>query len=167
MQKLKDYIINKIFYISKQPVLFGDLLKANALFNEGMLVDPAKLNYRFRYGLLYGFYSVICVLILLFMIALVHEILREIDFHFSVICTALFTAFVFLGFDAFKIWARREVSLKQIKKAWTLHFPYFPYEKYSKIIEQIYHQAHQDEIPRGKLEKYIFDKLVEYAQKQQ
>lgn len=165
MQKLKDYMIDKIFFISKQPVLFGDLLKANALFNEGMLVDPAKLNYRFRYGSLYGLYSVICVLILLLVIALLHEFLKEIDFHFSIICTALFTALVFLGFDAFKIWARREVSKRQIKSAWQLHFPYFTYEKYSQIIERIYNQAIQDEIPRGELEKYILDKLVERAQK--
>ena len=160
---MKDYLIDKIFIISKQPVLFADLLKANALFNEGMLVDPAKLNYRFAYGSLYGLYSVICLLILLFAIALLHKVFTNIDFHFSIICTALATALVFLGFDAFKIWARKQISARQIKAAWALHFPYFPYEKYSQIIERIYNEAIKNEVPRRELEKYVLDKLVESA----
>ncbi len=46
---LKNLILKNIFVISKQPVLFRDLLEANCLFNEGMLIDPAKLNFKFRY----------------------------------------------------------------------------------------------------------------------
>ena len=47
---LKNLILKNIFVISKQPVLFRDLLEANCLFNEGMLIDPAKLNFKFRYA---------------------------------------------------------------------------------------------------------------------
>ncbi|MDY4804200.1 MAG: hypothetical protein SO516_08930, partial [Campylobacter sp.] len=36
---MKNFILDKIFVTSSQPVLFGNLLEANALFNEGMLVD--------------------------------------------------------------------------------------------------------------------------------
>ena len=42
----KNLILQNIFVVSKQPVLFRDLLEANCLFNEGMLIDPAKLNFK-------------------------------------------------------------------------------------------------------------------------
>ncbi|EKR7992625.1 hypothetical protein P9H63_000812, partial [Campylobacter fetus] len=50
LEKLRKFIFKKLFIVSKQPVLFKDLLEANCLFNEGMLVDPSKLNFRFRDG---------------------------------------------------------------------------------------------------------------------
>ena len=48
-ENLRNTIIKNVFFVSKQPVLFRDLLEANALFNEGMLVDGAKLNFRFNH----------------------------------------------------------------------------------------------------------------------
>ena len=45
------------------------------------------------------------------------------------------TALVFIGFDFFKVWARKSISHELIKKAWDIHFPYFPYEKYSQKIK--------------------------------
>ena len=56
----KNLILENIFVISKQPVLFRDLLEANCLFNEGMLVDPAKLNFKFRYARTYLVYGLLC-----------------------------------------------------------------------------------------------------------
>ena len=40
-ETLKDRIIKNVFFVSKQPVLFRDLLEANALFNEGMLMEQS------------------------------------------------------------------------------------------------------------------------------
>ncbi|EMS8451624.1 hypothetical protein V5B51_000770, partial [Campylobacter coli] len=48
MKKFKDFSCNFLFKISDQPVLLRDLLEANALFNDGMLVDPSKLNFNFK-----------------------------------------------------------------------------------------------------------------------
>ncbi|QQF51417.1 hypothetical protein [Campylobacter fetus] len=160
LEKIRKFIFKKLFIVSKQPVLFKDLLEANCLFNEGMLVDPSKLNFRFRDGRLYTIYGILCFIILAAAIIILHKIFEKIDFHYSIIGTMIMTALVFIGFDFFKVWARKSISHELIKKAWDIHFPYFPYEKYSQKIEIIYNEAIKKEIPRKDLEKYVLDQLV-------
>jgi len=60
----------------------------------------------------------------------------------------------------FKIWARREKSGELIRRAWSVHFPYFSYEKYSTKVEMIYNEAVKNEIPRKDLEQYVLERLV-------
>ncbi len=48
MKKFKEFSLRFLFKVSEQPVLIRDLLEANALFNDGMLVDPSKLNFNFK-----------------------------------------------------------------------------------------------------------------------
>ena len=88
---MKNFILDKIFVTSSQPVLFGNLLEANALFNEGMLVDPAKLNFRFNYFWLYLIYGLLCVVLLTLGILVLHSSFENIDLHFSIIGTMLVT----------------------------------------------------------------------------
>ena len=145
----KNLILENIFVISKQPVLFRDLLEANCLFNEGMLVDPAKLNFKFRYARTYLVYGL-----------LTHHLFTKLDFHLSIVSAVVGTSAVFIGFDMFKIWARKAVSKELIKKAWSVHFPYFSYEKYSTKVEMIYNEAVKNEIPRKDLEQYVLERLV-------
>ena len=160
LERLKEFILQKVFVVSKQPVLLKDLLEANSLINEGMLVDPAKLNFKFRYGSLYAVYSVICALALTLILLIFHGAFSKIDFHYSIFGSVVMTSTAFVGFDFFKIWARKQISLKCLKNAWQLHFPYFAYEKYSQKIDEIYDEAMKDEISRRDLEKYVLDKLV-------
>lgn len=160
MNKLVDFILNYIFVVSKQPVLFKDLLEANCLFNEGMLVDPSKLNFRFRYSRLYMAYGVICFILLMMAILILHKFFRQIDFHYSIIGTVIMTSIVFIGFDIFKVWARKKISKKLIMETWKVHFPYFSYDKYSQKIEVIYNESIKKEISRRDLEKYVLDQLV-------
>lgn len=47
-KNLKEFSLRFLFKVSEQPVLIRDLLEANALFNDGMLVDPSKLNFNFK-----------------------------------------------------------------------------------------------------------------------
>ncbi|MDY2763049.1 hypothetical protein [Campylobacter sp.] len=157
---MKNFILDKIFVTSSQPVLFGNLLEANALFNEGMLVDPAKLNFRFNYFWLYLIYGVLCVVLLTLGILVLHSSFKNIDLHFSIISTMLITSAVFVGFDVFKRWARKEISAKRIRQAWELHFAFFEYEKYSKIIENIYNEALKEKISSSELEKFVLEKVV-------
>lgn len=81
------------------------------------------------------------------------------DFHLSTISIVLATTFVFIAYDIFKTYARKVISKRLIKKAWNNHFPYFAYEKYSKIAEEIYKQALKDEISKASLEKYVLEKI--------
>ncbi|WP_462104533.1 hypothetical protein [Campylobacter concisus] len=159
-EKLKDKIIRNVFFVSKQPVLFRDLLEANALFNEGMLVDGAKLNFKFNHVKLYQIYALICFIVLLPLLIVTHHFLANSDAHLSIISTAIVTSAVFIGFDMFKVWARREISHDLIKKAWSVHFPYFGYEKYSSKVEEIYNTAIKNDISKKDLEQYIYEKLI-------
>ncbi|MGP1360450.1 hypothetical protein [Campylobacter sp.] len=159
-EKLKDKIIRNVFFVSKQPVLFRDLLEANALFNEGMLVDGAKLNFKFNHVKLYQIYALICFIVLLPLLIVTHHFLANSDAHLSIISTAIVTSVVFIGFDMFKVWARREISHDLIKKAWSVHFPYFGYEKYSSKVEEIYNTAIKNDISKKDLEQYIYEKLI-------
>lgn len=125
-KKMKDFqevSLNFLFKISSQPVLLRDLLEANALFNEGMLIDPAKLNFRFKTLNTYVYYALVCVAILLPLLALTHYFFTKLDFHISILSAVLVTACVFIGYDLFKIYARKIVSKKLIEKAWQNHFP--------------------------------------------
>ena len=156
----KNLILQNIFVVSKQPVLFRDLLEANCLFNEGMLIDPAKLNFKFRYAKTYLVYGLLCLVVLLTLLSFTHHLFTQLDFHLSIIGAVAGTSAVFIGFDMFKIWARKAVSKELIKKAWGVHFPYFSYEKYSTKVEMIYNEAVKNEIPRKDLEKYVLERLV-------
>ena len=80
-KSFKEKIINSMFIISKKPVLFRDLLEANASFNEGMLVDPSKLNFRFLYGRSYIVFCALWLVVVFPLTAILHGILADIDFH--------------------------------------------------------------------------------------
>ena len=159
-ENLRNTIIKNIFFVSKQPVLFRDLLEANALFNEGMLVDGAKLNFRFNHVKLYQIYALICFVVLFPLLIITHHFLANTDAHISIIATTIVTSAVFIGFDMFKVWARKEISSELIKNAWSVHFPYFAYEKYSSKVEEIYNNALKNDVSKKDLEQYIYEKLI-------
>jgi hypothetical protein len=157
--KLKDKITSYVYKISKQPVTFRDLLTANALYNEGMYVDPSKLNFRMDITKAYIAYALLAAAVLIPLLAITHTIFTNLDFHISIIGTIFATASVFVGFYFFKHCIRDRITLQLIKEAWKIHFPYFPYDKYSKIIEDIYNDALKKDIPKKELERYVLDKL--------
>lgn len=161
MSNLKKLILENMFVVSKKPVLFKDLLEANATFNEGMLVDPAKLNFKFRYGNSYILFGIFCVIVLVPFVILTHGIFEKINFHYSILVAIVLTSFIFIGFDVFKAWARKCLTHELIKKAWQNHFQYFAYEKYSVIVEEIYDEAVKNEVLKRDLEQYVLDKLVQ------
>ncbi|MCV3425134.1 hypothetical protein [Campylobacter sp. IFREMER_LSEM_CL1085] len=159
--KIQEFILNFIFKVSNQPVNLKDLLEANALLNEGMMIDPTKLNFKFKVFNSYLIYTLFCIAILVPMLIISHYFLTIIDFHISILSAIFVTACVFVGYDIFKIYTRKVISKKLLKKAWTLHFPYFAYEKYSKIAENIYNQAIKEEIPKNQLEQYVLEKIIQ------
>lgn len=157
--KIKTFILKNVFLVSKKPVLFLDLLEANSLYNENMLIDPSKLNFRFKYTSLYGLFALFTIFVLLFVTLLMHKFFTTLNFHLLIIIVVISTIGMVFCFDVFKIWARKNISLVLIKKAWENHFPFFPYEKYSKKIEEIYNNALKEEIQRRDMQKYVMSKI--------
>ncbi|HED4372341.1 hypothetical protein [Campylobacter coli] len=160
MKKFKDFSCNFLFKISDQPVLLRDLLEANALFNDGMLVDPSKLNFNFKILNSYIYFGIFCALVLLPLLLITHHLFTRLDFHISIISAVAVTACVFISYDIFKVYARKMISKKLIQKAWALHFPYFSYEKYSIMAGNFYKEALKEEIPKANLEQYVLEKII-------
>lgn len=158
---IKERIVNFIYTISKQPVIFKDLLSANSHYNEKMYVDPGKLGFRMNIVKAYVAYLIICALIVMPLIGATHYFLKHVNFHISILSSVLVTAAVFIGFNFFISWTRDAITLKLIKKAWIVHFPYFAYEKYSKKVESIYNESLKEEVFKKDLQQYVMDKLVE------
>lgn len=158
---LQDKILEYIYIISKQPILLRDLLLANRQYNEGMHVDPAKLGFRLKLSRAYFVYILIVLAIVIPISLLTHKPLANIDSHISILGAMFLTAIIFIGFNFFRSKMRDAITLVLIKKSWKLHFPFFPYEDYSKQIEIIFEKSLKDEVSKRDLEKYILDNLTE------
>lgn len=161
MTKFQKWFTNALFQVSDCPVLFRDLLEANALFNEKMPVDMAKLHYKFKPFNTYALYTALCALVLGALLLFTHYGLTKIDVHYSFVSTVIITSLVFWGFDAFRTYAQKLITKALIKKAWAVHFPHFAYEKYSKIVAEIYKEATKKEIPRQALENYVLEQIIQ------
>ncbi|MGB5920404.1 MULTISPECIES: hypothetical protein [unclassified Arcobacter] len=156
-----DKILNFCFSVSKQPVLLKDLLVANVQHNEKMHVDAAKLGFRLSIGKAYIVYILIVAIPVIPLSLLAHTIFEKIDAHASIVVSIIFTAIIFIWFNFFRIWIKDKMANRVIRKAWMIHFPYFPYDEYRYKIEEIFHKAMKNEIPRKDLERYILDSLVQ------
>ncbi|MFK2822188.1 hypothetical protein [Arcobacter sp. YIC-80] len=157
----KEKILDYIYITSKQPILLRDLLISNRQFNEGMHVDPAKLGFRLRLSRAYMVYLSIVLSIIVPISLLTHKSLAKIDSHVSIIGAMVITALIFIGFNFFRAKMRDSITILLIKRSWKLHFPFFPYEEYSKKIEEIFERSLKEEISKRDLEKYILDNLTD------
>jgi hypothetical protein len=134
---------------------------ANKLQIDGMHLDGKKLGFRLRIG---RSYLVFLLLVHIFIIpgaVLTHSLFIHLNCHVSILVAIFFTAVIFISFGLFKEWLEDEISIKLIKKAWNMHFSYFPYDEYHLKVNEIYNKAILEDIPKNDLEKYIFDHLVE------
>ncbi len=160
LEKIRQKIIDYIYVVSKQPVLYRDLLHANCLYNEGMHVDAGKLNFKRIIWRAYVAYGLMCFIVLTPLTFLTHTVFTKIDFHLSLISSVVVTACICMGFGVFNAWVRRAMTKRLIQKAWLVHFPYFPYEKYNQKVEIIYQKSIKEEVPRRDLEQYILNQLL-------
>jgi len=158
-ERLKVSIIEYIYNISKQPVKLHELLNANQLFNEGMKLDGTRLGFRLKLGRAYMVFLILAHLIIIPIALISHNLFKVLDCHASIIIAIFFTALLFGIFNFFKEWTRDCVTKQRIKKMWSLHFPHFPYDEYSKEVAQIYEDALRDEVKHSSLERYILDRL--------
>lgn len=156
---LKEKILEYIYMISKQPILLRDLLLANRQYKEGMHVDPAKLGFRLKLTRAYIVYLTLVLMVLIPLSLFTHKALATVDSHISILGAMVITALIFIGFNFFRSKMRDSITIVLIKRAWRLHFPYFPYDDYSSKIEKIFEQSLKDEISKRDLERYILEKL--------
>ena len=160
MNKINDFLIKKLFIISDEPVKFADLLEANALFLEKMPLESAKLHFKQRIFLSYFVYVCLCFVLFLPILFMAHFVFVKVDTHFGILSAIVMTSIFFIGFDLFRIYTQKLICGHLIKYHWNIHFPYFEYEKYKNLVNGIYKKALEDEVARGRLEQFVFEKIV-------
>ncbi|MEA3512760.1 MAG: hypothetical protein U9R37_04070, partial [Campylobacterota bacterium] len=135
------------------------LLEANMLFNEGMKLDGTKLGFRLKTGKAYVVFLALAHIVIIPIAFILHESFAVLDCHASIVLAIFFTALLFGIFSFFKEWTRDCVTKQRIKQMWSLHFPHFPYDEYSKDVSKIYEKSLENEIKTSDLERYILDNL--------
>ncbi len=152
-------VLNYIFTRSKQPVLLKDLLVATKQYNQGMEVDAGRLGFRLKLSRAYIVYIILVCLVLIPVSLLTHTALAKIDSHISIVGGMVITALIFMGFNFFKDKVVELMTKEVITRAWSLHFPYFAFEEYSKKFVKIFDQAMKEEVSKRDLQKYILEKI--------
>lgn len=152
-------VLNYIFTRSKQPVLLKDLLVATKQYNQGMEVDAGRLGFRLKLSRAYIVYIILVCLVLIPISLLTHTALAKIDSHISIVGGMVITALIFMGFNFFKDKVVELMTKEVITRAWSLHFPYFAFEEYSKKFVKIFDQAMKEEVSKRDLQKYILEKI--------
>lgn len=158
-EKLKIFIVENIYNISKQPVKLSELLSANQAFQEGMKLDGTKLGFRLKLGRAYIVFLILAHIIILPLALIAHNLFVVLDCHASIIMAIFFTALLFGLFNFFKDWTADCVTKQRIKQMWSLHYPHFPFDEFAKDVAIIYEQALKEEIKHSDLERYILAKL--------
>ena len=62
--------------------------------------------------------------------------------------------------DDIKDIVKKEMTKSRLKKAWSLHFPFFDYEEYANKVNEIFEEAMREEVSKRDLQKYILDRLT-------
>lgn len=160
-KNLLNKILNYVYTTSKQPILLKDMLVASVQFSNGMEVDSSRLGFRLRLTRAYIVYISLVLLVLVPISLLTHKALAKIDSHISILGAMIITALIFMGFNYFMHLLKNSMTKSTIKKAWSLHFPFFTYEEYSKQINEYFESAMKEEISKRDLQKYILDRLAQ------
>ena len=160
-KKLLSKVLDYVYTTSKQPILLKDMLIASVQFSNGMEVDSSRLGFRLRLTRAYIVYIALVLAIIIPISILTHKPLANIDSHISIIGGMIITASIFMGFNYFMDLLKNTMTKETIKKAWSLHFPFFAYEEYSKDINQFFENAMKEEISKRDLQKYILDRLAQ------
>lgn len=158
---IQTKIVPFVFKISKQPMLFKELMHANRIYNDGMNLEYNMKGFRIRLGRIYFVYFALVLFISIPLSFLFHTQLAKIDCHALIISSIVFTILLFSSFTLFKSWLIEQVSVQLITQAWKNHFPHFDYLKNSQKISTIYAQALESGIQNKDLQRHILTKMVD------
>jgi len=153
-------IIPFVFKISKQPMLFKELMHANKIYNDGINLEYNMKGFRLRLGRLYLVFFILLIVSAIPPSLILHTLLAKIDCHALIILSIVFTVLFFSAFALFKTWLIERVSKQLITEAWTNHFPHFDYKNNRNQVSNIYAEALENGIQNKDLQHHIITKLV-------
>lgn len=158
---IKTKIVPFVFTISKEPMLFKELMHANMIFNDGMNLEYNMKGFRMRLTRIYLLFFILWILLLTPPSIIFHSLLAKIDCHALILSSIVFTVLFFSTFTLFKTLLIEIVSKKIIITAWKNHFPHFSYENNRYKVSKIYSQALEDGIKNRELQHHIITKMVD------
>ena len=165
MNSLSNLIHTKlipfVFKISKQPMLFKELMHANKIYNDGMNLEYNMKGFRTRLGRIYFVYFALVLIISTPLSFAFHTQLAKIDCHALIISSIVFTILLFSSFALFKSWLIEQVSSLLIVQAWKNHFPHFDYSNNTQKVSTIYSQAIESGIQNKDLQRHVITKMVD------
>ncbi|MGE4398439.1 MAG: hypothetical protein AB7D29_02855 [Campylobacterales bacterium] len=155
-----DKLVPFVFIVSRNPVLFHDLLDANRQIKDNMTPNGAALGYKIHTKNMFAAFLFLVHIFFIFpAVGILHEAFVKMDCHLSIISAVVFTGLFFVSYSIFKEYLIERISLKRIREAWSLHFPLFDYETYGSKVADIYNEAIKKKVPRGELEFFVMSKL--------
>ena len=153
-------IIPYVFKISKQPMLFRELLQANKLYNDGMAVEGNIPGFKIRLSRAYFVFILLWHIIIIPGAYLFHGALADINCHLSILLAIAFTSILFASFPVFKANLVDIVTKKIIKQAWKNHFPHFGYDAHHIEVSNLYSEAIEKEVPPRDMQLFILNQMV-------
>lgn len=158
-----DFLNNKLlpfmFVISNKPVSFAELLEANKQISDGIVPNSSILGFRIKTGKSYLIFILLSHFVIIPAIFVLHTYFALVDCHISILLAILFTALFFASFTIFNEYILDKMSLRQLKNAWELHFPFFKFDDYHKIVASIYLDAVKKKISKSQLEFFVIEEL--------
>ncbi len=157
---IDEKLIPNVFIISKNPVLFHDLLDANRQIKDNMTPNSGALGYKIHTKNMFASFIFLVHIFFIFpALGILHEAFAKMNCHLSIILAVVFTGLFFVSYSIYKEYLVERISLKRIREAWALHFPLFDYDTYSSKVAEIYNEAIKKKVSRGELEFFIMSKL--------
>jgi len=148
-----------LFMQPTHPMRFNELMKANKLLVDNMLLEGSIPGVKLRLGRVYLFMILVWNIVLLPLSLLFHQFLVKIDCHIAIMMAVFFTLLFFGILSIFKQWALEEMAMQLIKKAWSIHFPYYDYETFHEKVAKFYADALEKGVTGANVEMYIMNAL--------
>ena len=149
-----------IFRVSEQPMLFGELLNANKIVQDGMKIDGNIQGFRLSLGRAYLVYIIFWHIVIVPPSLIFHKFLINIDCHVLILLAVLFTGVFFGVFSIFNEYVQERMARKVVKNAWKNHFPHFSYEQHAAEVAKIYSEALEKEIHHKDMRLHILNNIV-------
>lgn len=161
--RIEERVLAFAFTVSDQPILFRELLKINKMHEDGTL-EGKMPGFRVRLWRLYLLFFALWNIILLPASIILHPLLAKIDCHLAIVMATLMTLLFFSTFSLFHALLVERISIRLIKRAWAVHFPYFGYEQHRQELAMIYAKAEEQEIARKDLRLFVLNSLLHKEQ---
>lgn len=161
---LNEKILPFMFAISNKPVSFAELLEANKQVADSIIPNSTILGFRMKAGKSYLVFLLLSHFVIIPVILILHNLFKHADCHLSILLAILFTGLFFISFTLFKEYIIDKMSLRQLKIAWRIHFPFFEFENYHRVVASIYLDAVNKKISKSQLEFFVFEELSKIKQ---